>query len=87
MPVNELVAALSWPQPMMSKHLGVLKQVGLVSVRRDGRKRVYRVNGEKLKTIHDWTKLFERYWGRQLDRIKERAERKAKEAKQKGSEL
>ena len=86
MPVSELMHLLSWPQPMTSKHLGVLKQVGLVSVRREGRKRFYRVNGEKLKTIHDWTKLFERYWQRQLDRIKERAERRAKQNKQKGSE-
>lgn len=86
MPVNELVRLLSWPQPMMSKHLGVLKQVGLVSMRRDGRQRVYRVKGEKLKSIHDWTKMFERYWERQLDRVKERAERKARQAKQKGSE-
>ena len=78
MPVNELVAALSWPQPMMSKHLGVLKQVGLVSVRRDGRQRMYRVNAEKLKPIYEWTKMFERYWEHHLDRIKQSAERKAK---------
>ena len=80
MPVNELVAALGWPQPMMSKHLGVLKQVGLVSVREEGRQRFYRVNASKIKAIHDWTKFFERFWTHQLDRIKERAERKAREA-------
>jgi len=84
MPVNDLVRLLGWPQPMTSKHLGVLKQVGLVSVRQDGRQRLYSVNGEKLKTIHDWTKMFERYWQRQLDRIKERAERKAKEQRPTG---
>jgi DNA-binding transcriptional ArsR family regulator len=79
MPVNDLVGRLGWPQPMVSKHLGVLKEVGLVSVRRDGRQRLYRVNGEKLKTIHDWAQLFERFWAHQLLSIKERAERKHKE--------
>ena len=75
MAVNDLVGRLGWPQPMVSKHLGVLKEVGLVNVRRDGRQRLYRVNGEKLKTIHDWAKLFERFWAHQLLRIKEQAER------------
>src|SRR3954451_24232046 len=76
MPVNDLVRRLGWPQPMVSKHLGVLKEVGLVSSRRDGRQRLYQVNGEKLKTIHDWAKMFERFWAHQLLRIKEQAERK-----------
>ena len=79
MPVSDLVGRLAWPQPMVSKHLGVLKAVGLVTARRDGRQRLYRVNGERLKTIHDWAKMFERFWSHQLLRIKERAERKAKE--------
>jgi DNA-binding transcriptional ArsR family regulator len=79
MPVSDLVGRLGWPQPMVSKHLGVLKEVGLVTARRDGRQRLYRVNGEKLKTIHDWAKMFERFWAHQLLRIKERAERKHKE--------
>jgi DNA-binding transcriptional ArsR family regulator len=79
MPVGDLVGRLGWPQPMVSKHLGVLKEVGLVSVRRDGRQRLYQVNGEKLKTIHDWAKMFERFWAHQLLRIKEQAERKSKE--------
>src|SRR4051812_21147195 len=79
MPVGDLVGRLGWPQPMVLKHLGVLKEVGLVSVRRDGRQRLYQVNGEKLKTIHDWAKMFERFWAHQLLRIKEQAERKSKE--------
>src|SRR5688500_7332756 len=79
MPVNGIVASLQWPQPMVSKHLGVLKDVGLVCVREDGRQRFYRINGEALRPIHDWAKTFERFWTRQLDRIKERAERKAKQ--------
>jgi DNA-binding transcriptional ArsR family regulator len=58
MPVSDLVGRLGWPQPMVSKHLGVLKEVGLVTARRDGRQRLYRVNGERLKTIHDWAKMF-----------------------------
>ena len=78
-PVNDIVGSLGWPQPMVSKHLGVLKEVGLVSVREDGRQRFYRINGEVMKPIHDWAKTFERFWTHQLDRIKQRAERKAKE--------
>ena len=79
MPVNDLVGRLGWPQPMVSKHLGVLREVGLVSVREDGRQRYYRINGEVLKPVYDWAKTFEKFWTRQLDRIKERAERKARE--------
>ena len=79
MPVNDIVHSLRWPQPMVSKHLGVLKEVGLVSVREDGRQRFYRINGEVLKPVYDWAKTFERFWTRHLDRIKERAERKARE--------
>lgn len=75
--VNAIVEVLGWPQPQVSKHLAVLRQVGLVSVRRRGRERVYRVNADQIKTIHDWTKTFERFWSHQLDRIKQRAEAKA----------
>ena len=82
MPVNQIVVSLGWPQPMVSKHLSVLKDVGLVAVREDGRQRFYRINGEQLKPIHDWAKTFERFWSRQLDRIKERAERVARERAQ-----
>jgi DNA-binding transcriptional ArsR family regulator len=77
--VNDVVGRLGWPQPMVSKHLGVLKEVGLVSVRKEGRQRLYRVNGETLKAVHDWLKTFEKLWTHQLDRVKERAERKARE--------
>jgi DNA-binding transcriptional ArsR family regulator len=86
LPVNTIVVRLGWPQPMVSKHLGVLKDVGLVAVREDGRQRFYRINGEQLKPIHDWAKTFERFWTRQLDRIKERAERIAKEKANRASE-
>lgn len=75
--VSQLVAQLGWPQSAVSKHLSVLRAVNLVSVRSHGRKRAYRVNGEELKTIHDWTAMFENYWSHQLLRIKRRAEQLA----------
>jgi DNA-binding transcriptional ArsR family regulator len=86
MPVSGIVRSLGWPQPQVSKHLAVLRQVGLVSVRRQGRKRMYRVNGEQLKPIYDWTKTFEHFWSTQLDRIKERAEAIARENTRDGSQ-
>jgi DNA-binding transcriptional ArsR family regulator len=67
--VNDLVATLRWPQPMVSKHLGVLKEVGLVQMRQLGRQRLYRIDGSKLKTIYDWAKTFDRFWEHQLLRI------------------
>ncbi|MGB6432135.1 MAG: metalloregulator ArsR/SmtB family transcription factor [Candidatus Acidiferrales bacterium] len=75
-PVGEIVAALGMEQPSVSKHLRVLLDVGLVNVRRDGRKRMYRVNAEAIQPLHEWTSTFERYWRHQLNRVKERAEGK-----------
>jgi DNA-binding transcriptional ArsR family regulator len=69
--VSQIVEALGWPQPMVSKHLGVLKQVGLVRERRVGRKRLYRVNAAQLKQIHDWVSPFERYWTESYERLDE----------------
>lgn len=69
LPVNEIVERLGWPQPTVSKHLAVLKQVGLVSERRVGRQRMYRVNAERLKPIFDWIAPFERYWSDRFDRL------------------
>jgi DNA-binding transcriptional ArsR family regulator len=84
--VGQLVATLRIPQPAVSKHLGVLRAVGVLSVDKDGQHRLYRLNARELKPVHDWVKAYERYWAHQLDRIKQRAERKAKEkAKEKGS--
>lgn len=79
-PVNDIVQALGLAQPQVSKHLRVLREVELVNVRGSGRHRLYSVNGERLKPVHEWTKLFERFWDNQLKRIKERAEREADEA-------
>lgn len=76
--VNDVVEELGWDQPQVSKHLAVLREVGLVSVRREGRRRLYRLNGEELMGMHEWVSRFERYWSHQLGRIKQRAERKAK---------
>jgi DNA-binding transcriptional ArsR family regulator len=78
-PVGEIVAALGMEQPSVSKHLGVLLDVGLVNVRREGRQRMYRVNAEAIQPLHEWTGTFERYWRHQLNRVKERAEGKREE--------
>jgi DNA-binding transcriptional ArsR family regulator len=59
----------------VSKHLRVLRDVGLVDMRRDGRQIFYRTNAARIRPLHDWTSQFERYWHRQLARVKERAER------------
>jgi DNA-binding transcriptional ArsR family regulator len=78
-PVNEIVVALGLEQPSVSKHLKVLKEVGLVTARRDGKQIFYSTNPEALRPVHDWTKTFERLWTNQLARIKERAESKMKQ--------
>jgi len=67
--VNQIVETMGWNQPMVSKHLGVLKQVGLVSERKVGRYRVYRVNARKLKPVQEWVVQFERYWGDSLSQL------------------
>ena len=67
--VNELVDRLGFTQPQVSKHLGVLRVVGLVRVRSEGRHRLYCVNGAGLKPIHDWVRNFERTWNTRLDRL------------------
>lgn len=79
--VNEIVKMLGWTQPMVSKHLGVLKQVGLVSERRVGRQRYYRVNAERLKPIYEWVAPFERYWSESFERLDEILEEMKKETK------
>jgi DNA-binding transcriptional ArsR family regulator len=74
--VGELVLRLHMPQPAVSKHLGVLRKVGVVTVSKRGPLRLYRLNAEELKPVHDWVKMYERFWTHQLDRIRERAEQK-----------
>ena len=75
-PVGEIVATLGLKQPSVSKHLRVLRHVDLVHVRRDGRRMLYRTNAEAIRPLHEWTSTFERFWRRQLKRVKERAEGK-----------
>jgi DNA-binding transcriptional ArsR family regulator len=77
--VGTIVLAMGLPQPVVSKHLGVLRKVGVVAVMRQGKERLYNLEAEKLKTVHEWVKAFEELWDHQLDRIKERAERRARE--------
>src|SRR5579863_7555859 len=69
--VTWLVAVLGWPQPQVSKHLGVLRKVGLVTVVRRGKHRLYSLNGQELRPVYDWVKNYERFWEHQLQRIKE----------------
>jgi len=76
-PVGEIVDSLGMEQPSVSKHLRVLRDVGLVSVRRDGRRMLYRTNAEAIRPLHEWTGTFQRFWRHQLSRIKDRAERKS----------
>ena len=80
-PVGDIVAGLNLPQPSVSKHLRVLLEVGLVDVRRDGRRMLYRTNAQAIRPLHEWAGTFERYWRHQLARIKERAERNNNPAK------
>lgn len=65
--VNELVALLGLAQPQVSKHLRVLREVGAVDVRDEGRQRLYRLNGHALKPIHDWVKNYEATWSERFE--------------------
>jgi DNA-binding transcriptional ArsR family regulator len=68
-PVNDLVTLLGLAQPLVSKHLRVLREVGLEDVRDEGRQRMYRLNAHPLKPIHDWVKNYERLWSQRFDRL------------------
>ena len=68
-PVNDLVARLRLAQPQVSKHLRVLREVGLVEVRDEGRQRIYRINGHSLKPVHDWVKNYEDSWSERFGRL------------------
>lgn len=68
-PVNDLVEQLGLAQPIVSKHLRVLREVGLVDVRDEGRQRIYGINPQPLKPIHDWVKTYERSWSERFDRL------------------
>ena len=83
--VGALTAGAGVSQPAVSKHLGVLRKVGLVTVSKQGQRRLYELNAKELKPVYDWAKEFERFWTHQLDRIKERAERAAAAAARAGA--
>jgi DNA-binding transcriptional ArsR family regulator len=68
-PVNDLVDVLGLAQPQVSKHLRVLREVGVVDVRNAGRQRLYRLNAQALKPIHDWLKTYERSWSERFDQL------------------
>jgi len=75
-PVGDIVTNLKIDQPSVSKHLGVLRRVGLVHMRCDGRHKYYRTNAEAIRPLHEWAATFERYWQHQLFSVKRRAEEK-----------
>lgn len=77
--VNEIVLHMKMAQPAVSKHLGALRKAGVVTMVKRGQHRMYRLNPEGLKPVHDWVKVFERYWTHQIDQIRQRAERRALE--------
>jgi DNA-binding transcriptional ArsR family regulator len=68
-PVNDLVGLLGLAQPQVSKHLRVLREVGAVEVRDEGRRRLYRLNGQALKPIHDWVSNYERSWSQRFEQL------------------
>lgn len=78
--VGDIVTGLRLQQPSVSKHLRVLREVGLVRVRRNGRHMLYRTNGEAIRPLYEWTRTFERLWTHQLLRVKERAEARGQES-------
>ena len=69
LPVNDLVRRIGIAQPLVSKHLRVLREVGLVDVRDEGRRRIYRLNGHRLKPIHDWVSTYERAWTERFGKL------------------
>src|SRR3974390_2993343 len=75
--VNEIVAILRVDQPSISKHLRVLRDTGLVHMHWNGRQKLYRTNADNIGALHEWTRECERYWSNQLNRAKERAEKRA----------
>jgi DNA-binding transcriptional ArsR family regulator len=77
--VNDIVLRMKMAQPAISKHLGALRKAGVVTVIKRGQQRIYRLEPVALKPVHEWVKVFERYWTHKIDQIKQSAERKALE--------
>jgi DNA-binding transcriptional ArsR family regulator len=80
-PVNDLVEILGMSQPGVSKHLRVLREAGLVDVRRDAQRRLYRVRPEPLREIDNWLEPYRRYWNERLDALEAHLDRTASESK------
>lgn len=78
--VGDIVISLHLAQPSVSKHLRVLRDVGLVRARREGRRMLYRTNAAAIRPLHEWARTFEHLWAHQLLRIKDRAEAKAQKS-------
>jgi DNA-binding transcriptional ArsR family regulator len=76
--VGAIVLTLGLPQPAVSKHLAVLREAGIVSAKKQGKSRVYELNPDQLRSVYDWVKTIEEHWERQLDRIRARAEQRAR---------
>jgi DNA-binding transcriptional ArsR family regulator len=77
--VGDIAGKLGMLQPSVSKHLGVLRKVGVVTMIKNGRHRMYRLDGRKLKPVHDWLAKYESFWSAQIKNVKERAEKMVKE--------
>jgi DNA-binding transcriptional ArsR family regulator len=75
--VGAIVLALGLSQPAVSKHLGVLREVGIVSMAKEGKNRLYDLNPDQLRPLQEWIKMLEQHWDHQLDRIRQRAEQRA----------
>jgi DNA-binding transcriptional ArsR family regulator len=80
--VDEIVSAIGLAQPSVSKHLKVLRDVGLVRMRCQGRQKLYQTNADAIRPLHEWAGTFERYWQHQLNRVKERAEQMVRQESQ-----
>jgi DNA-binding transcriptional ArsR family regulator len=85
LPVGELASSLRLPQPATSKHLRVLREVGLVYVRQAGKQRLYGLDARGLRPIHEWTGGFERFWSESLDRLNEYVQELRQEEQSNGS--
>ena len=85
-PVNDLVHVLGLAQPQVSKHLRVLREVGVVDVREDGRRRLYSVNGHALRPIHEWVQGYERLWSERFEQLDDVLEELKKEEEDDGGE-
>jgi DNA-binding transcriptional ArsR family regulator len=87
MAVGAIVAVLGLAQPAVSKHLAVLREVGIVTFAKQGQQRLYQLQPKELKSVYDWISKFERHWSHQLDRIKQRAEHMASDKVRQSTQL